>query len=497
MDYEDMLKGYKVLSISEIRHEREDDVLFVIGNGFDLMHGAKASYYDFGKTLGKHSNLRHTLEFYLKADDLWADFEGALAKINVEVMCSSHIIDMRLRDMGAYDEDAGSAEFFLAAEMAAAPMNTLNTELMQRFRKWVESLNTNTEDRPFLHIFETGRILTFNYTEFVETLYGVSEDNICYIHGTRKKRKGHTREELILGHIPGASDEFFEFKDNFRGIDLSEGKAQMVYDAQETAIRFVAEADDNLTKHCDKIIKKNDSFFASLENVDKVITIGHSLYPVDWDYFKEIINRNKKPSDIEWIFGCYGKGDLERIESFARAFDIDVSHVSVFRTDKIKLNIRHSDDKEINISREPKEKVIGQVGEGRYSVVTYKNKTFIRDNFAKSEENIVLLPLLANRIICLDTFSFLLVVRGINAGVFLVRFYDEKWECIAELEPIPNQRLINNRLNKVLLDGTELVFLYNNRIRKYDIETGKMILNKAVRDARNIVFSGDGIKRIL
>ena len=37
MDYEEMLKGYKVLSISEIRHEREDDVLFVIGNGFDLM----------------------------------------------------------------------------------------------------------------------------------------------------------------------------------------------------------------------------------------------------------------------------------------------------------------------------------------------------------------------------------------------------------------------------------------------------------------------------
>ena len=48
MDYEETLKGYKVLSISEIRHGRENNVLFVIGNGFDLMHGAKASYYDFG-----------------------------------------------------------------------------------------------------------------------------------------------------------------------------------------------------------------------------------------------------------------------------------------------------------------------------------------------------------------------------------------------------------------------------------------------------------------
>lgn len=31
--------------------------------------------------------------------------------------------------------------------------------------------------------------------------------------------------------------------------------------------------------------------------------------------------------------------------------------------------------------------------------------------------------------------------------------------------------------------GNRLVFVYNSRIRKYDVETGKLVYNKAVRHA--------------
>ena len=37
---------------------RTEQILYVLGNGFDLMHGVKSSYYDFQKTLGKNSHLR-------------------------------------------------------------------------------------------------------------------------------------------------------------------------------------------------------------------------------------------------------------------------------------------------------------------------------------------------------------------------------------------------------------------------------------------------------
>lgn len=50
------------------------------------MHGIKSSYYDFQKTLGRNSYLRFALENYLQDDDIWADFENALGKINVGAM---------------------------------------------------------------------------------------------------------------------------------------------------------------------------------------------------------------------------------------------------------------------------------------------------------------------------------------------------------------------------------------------------------------------------
>ena len=35
--------------------------------------------------------------------------------------------------------------------------------------------------------------------------------------------------------------------------------------------------------------------------------------------------------------------------------------------------------------------------------------------------------------------------------------------------------------------------MYNNRVRKYDLNTGKMIANQPVRDARSKEYSGNNI----
>lgn len=249
------------------------------------MHGVRSSYYDFGSTLGKNSNIRITLENYLQVDDLWADFEGALAKINVEAMSQPYILDNLLDVMGAYEEDAQAADFFAAAEMAASPATELSRELKNRFTKWICCLQVNTIDRPLKELIRNGKFLDFNYTEFIEELYGVQRNDICYIHGCRKKKKGEPREKLILGHQPQASDSQFDFEDDWSGINLSGNRAQMIYDAQQIAIREIVEADNELTKYCDRIIANHKEFFESLSDINKVITIGHSLYPVDWDYF--------------------------------------------------------------------------------------------------------------------------------------------------------------------------------------------------------------------
>lgn len=360
-----MQRQFDIISIEEVVPNPQDKVLYVIGNGFDLMHGVRSSYYEFGSTLGKHSNIRFILEKYIEVDDLWADFEGALAKINVEAMSQPYILDVMLDMMDAYDEDAQAADFFAAAEMAASPATELSSELKDRFTKWIDSLKVNTDDRPLKGIIQKGKFLDFNYTEFVEELYGVQRSDVCYIHGCRRKQKGEPREELILGHQPHASDPQFDFEEDWSGINLSGNRAQMIYDAQQVALREIVDADDDLTKHCDKIIAAHKSFFEAISDVDKVITIGHSLYPVDWDYFAEVIKRNKDKERINWYFGCFSNGDLERIQNFIRQFDIHPDRVHIFRTDMMSVTVHKENAEGAKAKEQYEKKLVTEKKSGR------------------------------------------------------------------------------------------------------------------------------------
>ena len=68
--FEESLAKWNVVTLDEAKPQSNEQVLYAIGNGFDIMHRVKSSYADFGKTLGKNSNLRFYLENYLDVDDL-------------------------------------------------------------------------------------------------------------------------------------------------------------------------------------------------------------------------------------------------------------------------------------------------------------------------------------------------------------------------------------------------------------------------------------------
>lgn len=488
--FEENLKAWNLLSLIEMEGILDDNLLYVIGNGFDMMHGVKSSYYDFSKTIGKRCPIRFYLEYYLKADDLWADFEGALGKINIEAMCQPYIIDNFLDMMGAYDEDAGVAEIYISADMAAEPIVSMSTDLMKRFRKWVCSLFVNTNDRPLRNVIKPGKVLNFNYTEFIEDMYGVDESNICYIHGCRKKR-GKQEQELILGHIPGANDSAYSFDDNYSIIDNLDEHIQTIYDVQQITMEMVRSADDTLTKNCDMIIHNNEYFFQELADVKQVVVIGHSLYPVDWDYFAEIIRRSKDSKSIKWFFGCYGNDDLERIHVFINNFGIDKAQVSIFRTDTISVDLLISNKPKI---QKEKRKILTVSDDGKLEVSRLNKKFDIID---KASNNIIYSRIfytyMSGAVFNKTGTVLLLVARGIDAGVFLLKLVDNTWQYVGELESIPHQNLINKRLHKILLDGANVSFIYNNRIRKYAISDGSLVYNKSTRHAFESEYEGEDL----
>ena len=322
-----LLEDFNVIHIASIPAD-EEGRLFIIGNGFDLMHGVRSNYYDFQATLGKHNSLRYNLEMYLDVDDIWADFEEALGHLNTGMMLNDTIIDMWLDNFGVYDPDAQAADFFVATEAVTAPATEITRELPRRFRMWVEGLTANTKDRPLKNLITNSKVLCFNYTEFIEQLYGVSKSNVCYIHGCRRKEKYHPKGELILGHKPGSREEKWHiemdesnFKDPY--------KRYMAKAAYETASQYLTWYDEATTKNCVEIIKAHRVFFDSLRQIESIVVVGHSISEVDWEYFEEI---NRVCDRAHWYVGCHGFRALNNFKMLMDKLNITTDKVSVFKT---------------------------------------------------------------------------------------------------------------------------------------------------------------------
>ncbi|WP_313163975.1 AbiH family protein [Sedimentibacter sp.] len=491
------LNEWKVVAKDDI-HPADGHVLYVIGNGFDLMHGVRSSYYAFRDSLGRNSALLHAFENFLTSEDIWADFEEALAHFDIKAMSNGFVVDSWLDILGAYDKDAGESEFYQAGEAAANPILTVVHELPRRFRMWIETLSIGTDDRPLQNMLcQNGKVLCFNYTEFVETLYGVSEDNICYIHGCRRKKKYCPKERLVLGHMPCEDTNKYDFDDISPAGPKNPFKLSMIDAAQDYAIQLIGESDEVLTKNCGDIISAQGTFFAGLNEIEDIITIGHSLSSVDWDYFFEIASRISSIKDVRWYFGCHGLRDLDNLEKLLVKLGIDQSSVSVFRTDDIAVTPLKDKRLTGTLKKLPVEKKLCTSSDGRWSVNTSALSLMIvnQESHAVDYET-VFSSSVSDAFFVLSGKYMFAVIRGVDSGVFLFRIIDNHWRFINELESIQNQSLINRRLCCVFLTANEIIFVYNNRVRKYSLSDGSLVSNKALRNAPSYLYSGVDISQL-
>ena len=319
---------FKQIDKTDIALIDPNKVLFIIGNGFDLMHGVPSSYYNFRDSMGRHNELREMLERYIRKEDLWADFEESLAHLDDEAMLGTVDDWMDTFDVkDQYDDDFSAADFFMAAETATAPALTIIRELPKRFKKWVCTLKPTTFGKPLEGIIsKQATFINFNYTEFLETIYEVPKKNVWYIHGDRRDK----RKELILGHAPGAG---FEDDNNpsGRGSNRSRMKNQTAYDLHETAGYNLGNYYTSTTKKSNDVIKANKDRFVALSEVETVVVIGHSLSAVDYPYFKELINNNQNRDNMKWYISWHSAGTFKRIDAFADVMGMQKKQIELFR----------------------------------------------------------------------------------------------------------------------------------------------------------------------
>ena len=480
--FEERLLQVSTIPIEELRPQGR--TLYIIGNGFDLMHGVNSSYRAFRDFLGKNSDLRYKLELYLKSDDIWADFEDALGHINMDMMANPDVIGDMLDATGFFKDDSRAAEYNMALEMAAEPMRAITEDLEKRFRMWIEKLEPGTNDRPLKMLFHDDKVLCFNYTEFVEELYGVSESNVCYIHGCRRRKKGHQREKLILGHTPGAPEDEYAL---IRGLKRKKSYRSQVIDvAQEGVIGLISEYDEKLTKDCQSIISAHSSFFKSLADVTNVFVIGHSISPVDWDYFLEVA---KNAPDAHWYFGCHGIHDLENTQHLSDVLGINPI---VFRTDGISVAKFPESDNKTQIKKPVWKKT--QSPDRKWNVQWREKRINITGS--TSQTNRIMQDNIKRCFFSPAGDILFVIINGLGAGIPFFRLIDGVWVYIDEMEPIPNQNLLNRRLRYVYLNSEKITFVYNNRVREYSLETGELVRNQARRDAKSEHYEGVEISKL-
>lgn len=307
--------------------------LYIIGNGFDIYHGLDTKYQSFAKYLSQtDSEVYDLILDYYGLPDIseepvgdeeyaaWATFELSLADLDYEQVLDDHSDsianpgseDFRDRDWHTYQIDM---ELII---------EKLTKRLISNFNNFILNVQypANIDDKR-LQFALSRQFLNFNYTDTLQRYYDVDSQEICYIH--EKSSKDDCK--IILGH--GTDPSNFEVKDpeppkGLNEEELQEWREQMSdqYDysyesAKDEILSYYIKAFKNTLS----IIDKNISFFESLNKVENIYVLGHSISDVDIKYFEAI--KKYTPQEAKWHVTFYS--DYERQKHFEALSKIGVT----------------------------------------------------------------------------------------------------------------------------------------------------------------------------
>lgn len=319
--------------------------LVIIGNGFDIAHGLPTRYADFKNYLlederrpdffsedkwqsfngllfcdsTKHSFYEELIR-YIPEEALWSSFEEALAEIEVGQIQEDN--SCYLLGYGADDwHDSAHHDFQNAIDdtLSFAP------SIPDYFSQWVSRINTRADQEISSDIINDDCIfLTFNYTDTLESSYGISPEHILYIHGKvlrgDKPILGHHRSELFQG----------EPAPQFR----SEEERELYYMNYVDDVRILKAEEifkeyfKRTYKDTASIILQNQAFFRSLQSVDEVYVFGHSLSEIDFGYFNEI--RKNVSDSCKWNISYHSCKDFCNAQKFVSNLGIRGFHLFHF-----------------------------------------------------------------------------------------------------------------------------------------------------------------------
>lgn len=269
------------------------EVLYILGNGFDLSHGIESSYWHFEQWVKAQGNSRLIGlidTFFSNKRDLWSDIETALGEYDEEAIyeyCKPDEdidYDHMMRSVAACED--GPDWLF----------KPVLDEFLEAFVEWVDSIDIS-QAKQNRTLYADSQYLTFNYTETLEKVYGIPSDHVKHIHGSRIS----AGDTYIIGHNIHKPENLH---------DTQNGELYFEQDTKNKIIGWM----NSVRKDTSSIILRNQQYFKTLKNIKHVEVIGHSLYEVDWPYFDEVA-RCISPN-AHWIFHAHTAADRQRINTY-------------------------------------------------------------------------------------------------------------------------------------------------------------------------------------
>lgn len=290
--------------------------LVIIGNGFDLAHGLRSSYHDFGNYIeNKHPTFYANLVSAFNNDSgIWGDFERTLPLCGNELENNGlQMMQERLQEIDYTPTDDEGIKYWLKDQY-----NFIN-RLPSVLRNWANSILLQSIHRCYKSsLFEAdAKYLTFNYTQTLEYLYCIKNEQVLHIHGS----VASLSEPLIMGHGDRRSIEYAQNR-----VKEAESEHDIITAAvYDCVLKYLQSS----YKNSSSIISKNSAFFDGLDNVDEIEVIGCSLSKADEPYFAAIESKCHK----HWTF--YYHDSTYNYEQFVEKNDIPTSRYVVISDKKI------------------------------------------------------------------------------------------------------------------------------------------------------------------
>ena len=301
------------------------NTLYIVGNGFDVAHKLKTSYWFFRKYLKKYAE-----DFYVKLEENYGYFQIDIDDYYIGKNPQKAI---NARDKFVYDsfwktieEELGNvneASMLSFSESIVSKLylesgligiqDTLDyywqeqysfiKELQKYVYKWAKQIRLNKCSPMCEELIDNKEdlFLTFNYTNTLEKIYNIPSSNILHIHGGLPP---YCSNKPILGH--GNYNAIEKCKEEIE-------KAERIFDEATVSIyTAIAQFYRDTLKNTTEILFINSGFFQNLTNIDKVRIIGHSLGAVDFPYFQKILQSVN--DNTEWYIYYYAEEEREEFE---------------------------------------------------------------------------------------------------------------------------------------------------------------------------------------